>query len=240
MSRIDKNLESVGLSIIIIGLAITTIGLILLNIIPIFMIGLSTIIIGFLVMWAEKSNETLLKITNSAWENLVLIIEELGIFRRAIYIPSRYFDKELTLAVIPFSEVKNVPIKLPVRFSVRYGYDKSDIGIVVYTPGTEVVKLCKQEGAIGTDPEASLSNCIINYLGLAKRVTLYRTEKGYIVRIEKPIKLNLYEKSILEKILGTSLASIAASIIAEVVEKPVTVMSEEVQDKVHIIHLEEI
>lgn len=101
-----------------------------------------------------------------------LVLEEIGVIRRAVYLPSTYTENGEVMALVPLMQTFELgPVKLPVRFSVRYG--KSSVGLMLFTPGSKVVRLCREGGILsgGVDVGDALRNCLVNYLSLANRVS---------------------------------------------------------------------
>ncbi|MGC9153219.1 MAG: hypothetical protein ACP5GY_05740 [Vulcanisaeta sp.] len=148
MPRVNSDL---GISLIILGATLTIIGYLVINSVPVFVLGLATIIMGLLAAWGEGSLErTQLELARSGWSNVSLILESVGIASRAIYLPSSQTEFKAPMALIPL--VKPIPpsIRLPRGFAVRYGRE-GETGILLSTPGTVVVSKCQASGALGSE-----------------------------------------------------------------------------------------
>ena len=227
----------ISISLILVGLVIITISLLALYSSPILIIGISLIPLGLVLMWDESSsNDPTIDLYNS-WDNIVLMFEELNIIRRAVYLPSGYIESGQSMALVPLTIAEGVRLtKLPLKLSVRLGI--SGAGILLFTPGTKVINMCRDAGAISVgNPQTSLTSCLINHLALIKRVSLQETHDGFRIDIAGSRLRRMYEGTIVEKILGSPIASVVASVVAEALGTPVYIDREEVMSNRRSIYI---
>jgi hypothetical protein len=160
--------------------------------------------------------------------NIATLIEELGIRSKAIYLPSSLTNGKAQ-ALIPLHGNPSPPtIKeaLPQRLIVRYGTNPDDIGLLVTTTGTAAVSMLEvRPGPTSAELESALTSLFTGLLGVADRTR--------VVTSANQIKIDIYNPRIENKTtwshecLGSSLASIVASVAAEAWNKPVTIKQEE-------------
>lgn len=231
------NLSDVSISIIVLGGFLTILGL-LASVSSIIILGLSLIPIGILIAWGEGDHEEVYRRLYNSWDNVTLLLEELNAVSNAIYMPSSNIeggDSVAFVSITPTSEPP--PMKLPLKFSVRYGSARAGLGILLYTPGSMVVKLCKEGNALGGNVDEALNSCLVNYLSIADKVNVRSTGKEYVVEVINPKLNHMYENTIVEKVLGSPIASAVAGVIAETLGEPVMISGEEVRGKRRMINL---
>ncbi|MGC8542488.1 MAG: hypothetical protein ACP5NQ_01000 [Vulcanisaeta sp.] len=217
----------VSIALIVTGTLITLMSLLALYSSPVLVFGISLIPIGLLLLWSESSgNDEIIKIYDS-WNNLALLLEDLGTIRRAIYLPSSRTEANKPMAILPLTYTMELgDAKVPMKFSVRYG--ESSVGILIHTPGTNVVELCREGGALGKgDISSSLTTCLVNHLSLVKKVVVQEVEDGLRIEVINPRLSNIYENTIVEKVIGSPIASAIAGVVAEVLDKPMIINKEE-------------
>lgn len=226
-----------GLSLVVIGVGVTVIGLIIIHSIPITILGASVVIIGMLAAWGEGSlEESILRLSSASWDNLALLLESLGTVSKAIYLPSSMVEDSTPCALIPQGGVM-ISGKLPRGFIIRYGSGPSDVGLRVRVMGSKAVEDCLKAGVVSNDVDSTLSNCIVNYLTLAKNVEYSASGNTISVMVNEPRVSNIYEGTIINIVLGSPMASIVASLVAESLNRPVTIINEEPRDNAILISL---
>ncbi len=234
MPRVNSDL---GISLMILGATLTIIGYLVINSVPVFVLGLATIIMGLLAAWGEGSLErTQLELARSGWSNVSLILESIGTASRAIYLPSSQTEFKAPMALVPL--VKPIPpsIKLPRGFAVRYGKE-GEVGLLLSTPGTIATTKCLASGALSGELGPSLSNCLVNTLAVISGVITTPSDVGYTVVVKGSRINELYGNELIRSVLGSPTASLVASIAAEVLGVPVTIDGEEVKGKDLVIRL---
>ena len=226
MPRVSGDL---GIALIILGAGLIIIGYLVLDSTPVFVLGIAVVIMGLLAAWGEGSLERIqLELSRAGWSNLSALLESLGTASRAIYLPSSATEFGTVMALIPLVRPEPPGIKLPRGFAVRYG-SEGEVGLLLYTPGSIAVSRCLGVGAIGGDVTASLTNCLINHLTIARRVTVMPGSDGITVVINGSRINELYGDELVRAVLGSPTASLVAAVTAESLNSPVTIESEEVR-----------
>jgi hypothetical protein len=227
----------VSIVLIVTGVLITSISLLALYSSPILILGISLIPIGLLLLWNEFTGDGQIREVYNCWDNMVLLLEDLGIVRGAVYLPSSYTEDNKPMAIIPLTQHLELGReRLPLRFSVRYG--GSGIGILVYTPGSKVVELCREGGVLGGgNVETSINSCLANYLSVIRKAAVEEVSNEFRVEVVNPRLDNIYSNTLVERVIGTPIASAVASIVVETLGKPVVITREERRDNKHIIYL---
>jgi hypothetical protein len=114
---------------------------------------------------------------------------------------------------------------LPKRFIVKYGSKPQDVGLLVTTSGSAVGRLvaAKPDCSAG-DLESAISQVISGTVNLADGVRVTMNAERVLVELINP-RLEVNKMWIYES-LGTPIASLAASVVAQVLDKPVLVERE--------------
>ncbi|WP_243680318.1 hypothetical protein [Vulcanisaeta souniana] len=85
-------------------------------------------------------------------------------------------------------------------------------------------------GAISSDVATSLTNCLVNHLTVARGVTAMPSEGGVTVVVrESRVGGELYGNELVRAVLGLPTASLVASVVAESLNSPVVIETEEVR-----------
>jgi hypothetical protein len=161
----------------------------------------------------------------SGVENISAVVEELGLKSKAIYLPSS-MTGDKPKALIPLDSNVEFDSKiLPKRFIVKYGSKPQDVGLLVITPGSAVGRLvaAKPDCSAG-DLESAISQVISGTVNLADGARVTMNAERVLVELINP-RLEVNKMWIYES-LGTPIASLAASVVAQVLDKPVLVESE--------------
>jgi hypothetical protein len=135
-------------------------------------------------------------------------------------------------ALIPLHSTPHPPklekTVLPNRLIVKHGPNPEDVGLLVTTPGSEAAKTTPPKphsAANAGDVEAALTTVLAGTINLADSTCVAMEGEKILVEVGNPRlehrKMWVYES------LGTPLASIVASVTAEVLNKPVLVNSEQ-------------
>ncbi len=161
-------------------------------------------------------------------ENVARLLEEIGLDAKAIYLPSRLGGGK-PRAMIPLDGENPRPAALrPVqdRLIVDFGPRPEDVGILVATPGTAIADISPASPAgTSAELEASLARILVGTLDIATKVAVARENGGVRVTIEG---LRLTHPDLwIYRSLGTPPASIAATLVAEGLDRPVTIRSED-------------
>ena len=234
-----------GLALISSGIILSTLAFFMLTSIPLTALGLSTIILGSVMLAVSATlpripAEASRLMLESGIRNASALIEELGLRSKAIYLPSRLTGGK-PLALIPLASNPETPrIAKPIskRLIVQFGLDPENIGLLMETPGTLAAEMFekpseKSAGAL----ETAISTLLVNVLGVVDSVRISIEDERLAVELLNP-KVDFEEEAMALKVLGSPLASTVASLIAESLDKPVIVDSEENTGKALLIRLQ--
>jgi len=233
--------NDVGLSLLVIGIGLVIIATLAFGSIAILVLGISIAASGLVATWGTGDSDLLMRLSQSSWIDISMLLEGLGIASQAIYLPSRYTEAGEPVALIPMSGVRGRLPKLPRGITVRYGDRPQDSGLVLITLGTAAVKSCRDRGALKEDPESALQDCLISFLSLVKSARL-SMGVGTINLSLTPLRdFQPYEEnSAVAAVLGSPLASISAAILAEALDRPLAIAGESIKGRDRLITLREV
>ncbi len=178
-------------------------------------------------------------ILEAGHENLAELLEEIGINSKAIYLPSTLAGGK-PRALIPLrADSARATITRPLlrRMIVDFGPAPEDVGILVTTPGTAVIQLLETPpGATSSELEVALARVLVGALDLATSVQVAEEPGGLSVTIAGA-RLDR-EALWIFRSLGTPIASITATLVAEGLGAPVMIRSEDRAANRLMIHLE--
>lgn len=201
--------------------------------VPLTALALAAILLGATSMLLGRSlpgippqaAEVLLQ---TGLENVARLLEEIGLDTKAIYLPSRLSGGR-PRAMIPLDggAPRQGPMR-PVqdRLIVDFGPRPEDVGILVATPGTSVATMAPgAPGGTSAELEADLARVMVGVLDVATRVEVARENGAVRVTLDG---LRLTHPDLwIYRSLGTPLASVAATLVAERLDRPVTIQSED-------------
>jgi hypothetical protein len=203
---------------------------------PLAAVSLSAIILGFTCIVLANarpyiSPEACQMLLKTGMENTSALLEELGVSSKAIYLPSSLRNGR-SQALIPLTDTGNlqgIREKIPGRMIIRYGTDADAMGIAVTTPGSGNIELLPNKpGPSAADIENALTYILSGVLDIANSASVTLMDSTVKIQVTGA-KLN-YEDIWYYRCLGSPIASIAASISCEALEKPVRI-KEESSDK---------
>jgi hypothetical protein len=161
-------------------------------------------------------------------ENIGALLEELGLRSRAIYMPSSACGGR-PRALIPLREDKSITGAIRVssdRLITRYGPNLEDMGLMITTPGAiSIDNLGLTPGGGPDQIEGALNQLLVGILDLADSVSVHTLSDQIVVQVTNA-KLR-YENIWFYRCLGSPLASIAATVVSEALNRPVRVEKEE-------------
>ena len=234
MKTISNSFTLLGFCLALAGLSLSLVSYLLLRSTPITALGLSTIILGGVSLALGRgqpkiSPEASAILLQSGVENISAIVEELGLKAKAIYLPSSMTTGK-PQAFIPLHSNPHPPqlgnIVLPKRLIVKYGPQPEDMGLLVTTPGSAVAGMVTTKSdSTEADLEAALTLVLVGTISLADSARV--TKEDEVIRVEISNPRLEYRKMWVYESLGSPLASIVASVVAEVLNKPVSVDSEQ-------------
>lgn len=230
-----------GVGLTLAGFMLSSASYIILRSVPLTALGFSTIIFGVTSLALGRSQTQpgangLLQEPGS--ENIATLIEELGLTSKAVYLPSSLTGGK-PQALIPLHTNPHPPkpqSPLPKRFIVKYGPNPEDMGLLIATPGSTIAsKAISKLNPAPADLEATLSSVLTGTIDLADAVKVSTTGGKIIVEISNP---RLKKKNVrIDECLGSPLASIVASIVAEALDKPIIIDLETHEKHKSIIEL---
>lgn len=213
----------VGALLTVLGIVISLLGYLIIKSIYLIASGITSLMLGlsFLAISVEYglNIEPYRVLASQSLINIKLLLESVNLDNsKPIYIPSKYTEG-IPLTLVPLSKNPITYKKLPKHIVVRYGVNQEDIGILIATAGTQVVK----EEVIESINDASgleglLSRILVGKYKLVSSINVVEIENGFKVTL-KPF---IY-KELSVKPLGTIYTQIVGQLIAEAINKPVTV-----------------
>ena len=166
-------------------------------------------------------------LARSGYDNTARLIEELGVDSRAVYLPSNLCG-DVPMAAIPITENSTLlRLESPVesRLIARFGH--SDMALLVTTPGSFSLEMLDTPLGHTLDEAASaLTTIVCGSLGLATAVSVSDRVDRLHVRMDKSLRPALLQNGRLEMCVGSPMASIAATVLAESLEHPIRFESE--------------
>jgi len=228
-----------GLGLALAGFMLFSASYIILRSTPLAALGFSTIILGVTSLAlgrSQLSSGDAVLLQESGSENIATLMEELGLTSKAVYLPSSLTGGK-PQALIPLHTNPHPPKPqslLPKRFIVKYGPNAEDLGLLITTPGSTIASKSIPNPA-PADLEATLSSFLTGTADIADAVKVSTTGEGIIVEASNPRQkqknTQAYES------LGSPLASIVASIVAEALDKPIIIDRETHEKHKSIIEL---
>ena len=220
-----------GYSLLPGGVILAPFSYLLLNSPPLAALGISMVMLGLTSLALGRtmprfSSEASQAFLQAGMENTSALIEELGLTATAIYLPAclREGKPQAIIPLLP-ETVPRLERKVPGRLIVRYGPNPQDIGIAVSTLGSVTVDGTTDKLASGgRDIEETLSRILVGKLDLATSVRAIISDGRVEVEVSGP-KLH-YDNIWFYRCLGSPLASIAATVTAEALNRPVRIKSE--------------
>lgn len=221
-----------GLGLLLTGVWLAPVAHFLLDSTPLSALGMSLMILGVVCLVLGRTRPTISPevsalLLETSLENISAIIEELGLRAKAVYLPSSMTQGQ-PQALIPLHSNPSLPLiakPLPKRLIVKYGPSPEDIGLLIATPGSATTKMLESmPGPTSGELEDALSSILDGMLDIADSVRVTMTDKNVTVEVSNPRieyrNIRFYE------CLGSPLASIAAALAAEALDKPIAIESE--------------
>lgn len=244
MKLAENRYGVLGIGLILSGAGLSPVSYFLLHSVPLTAAGISFIILGFACLALSTANPAIPPqaspiFLEAGLQNIAAIVEYLGLKSKAIYLPSSLTGAQ-SRALIPLRVNSSLPEfhkPLVRRLITQYGPRPEDIGLLVSTPGSAAVSLLESKpGATSAELELALTSILGARTDLADGVRVGRKGARIILEVSHP-RLG-YRNLALYECLGSPLASIAAAIAAEALEKPITISREEHKRGKSVIELE--
>jgi hypothetical protein len=233
-----------GAILLIIGLYFTGFAYFALESTPLTAVGLSTVVVGFTSMGlastrTNSSPEATRIILKTCANNTALILETLGIQNRAIYLPQTGYS-ENARALVPLNRIIDVPnIReiSPHDLLTRPASGTDGMAIAMTTPGNLCLSLLKSKpGASENEIRSATSYILSGVLDIASEVKV--AFSGSRIQIKVNGVTPEHEDNLFYHCFGSPIASIAAAICSQALEKPVRIIEEINHKKVNQITLE--
>ena len=221
-----------GLGLSLTGAIFAPIAYFIIGSVPLTAVGISAIMLGFISIALANtrpyiSPEACQLILKTGMENTAALIEELGLRSKAIYLPSAMRSGH-PQALIPLrdnEDIQWVMKKVPGRLIVRYGVNPDDMAIAVTTPGSINIDMLEtRPGPTAGEIEAAVTYILTGVLDIASSVTVHLADAR--VEVEVSGSRLHYEDIWYYRCLGSPIASIAAAISSEALQKPVRIKEE--------------
>lgn len=224
--------RTLGIGLAIGGAIFVPIAYFLLSSIPLTAVGLSSIILGFTSLALANSRpyispEAADVILKTGMENTSALLEELGLNTKAIYLPSpvREGKPQAIIPLVAGNESVLLKEKINGRLIVRYGNNPDAMGIAVTTPGSiNLNQLPSKPESTPEDIEFAITYVLAGLLDLAHAVKV--SKFGNKIQVEVTGAKLSYEDIWYYRCLGSPVASIAATITCEAINKPIRIAEE--------------
>jgi hypothetical protein len=236
--------SEMGWGLLIAGIGLVPISYIMLRSVPLISLGMAMMVLGAVCLVLGRarpkiSPEMSMLLMETGLENLNSLLEEMGLKSRGIYLPSRLAGGK-PRALIPLHSDLHFPAinrSLERRLIVSYGELPGNMGILVTTAGSNIMSML--EADVGTSSEemsTALTTILAGILDIAASADIRINGSKAEVVVSRP-RLRKNEAYWAEQSLGSPTASIAASLIAEVMNQPVVIEEEEIQQGEDLIRL---
>lgn len=222
-----------GQVLIISGAVLTPVFNFVVNSVPLAALSLSAVMLGLVsaMLGSARPNitpEASQMMLKAGVENIAALLEELGIRSKAIYFPSNGNGRR-PRAVISLNENGHLPVRgkeLPNRLIARYGPNLEDMCLVVTTLGAVSLDgIAVTSGGGSEQIGSALSQILVGVMDVADSVTAHNTGDQIVVEVVNP-KLK-YDNIWYYRCLGSPLASIAATVASQALDRPVRIASEQ-------------
>ncbi|MCW4025649.1 MAG: hypothetical protein NWF01_11565 [Candidatus Bathyarchaeota archaeon] len=209
---------------------------------PLTALGISTVIISAAAFAIAKGQpkippEASAVLLQASVENISSIVEEIGLKSKAIYLPST-ITGDKPKALIPLDTQAILGNKqLPKRLIVKYGKNPQDVGLLIITPGSTVSNIIEHKpDSSAQDLESAISQVLLNTVNLADNVRVMMDAEKVLVEVTNPRLEN--SNMWIYQIIGTPVASIIASVTAQVLEKQVQIKNEQASKGKVLVEIE--
>jgi hypothetical protein len=228
---LENTYRTLSTCLAIVGICVGVLSYFVLDSIPLTSWGISTVLIGVISFAISRgqpkiSSEASAILLQSGVENISALVEEIGLKSKAIYLPSS-ISGDKPKALIPMNSNVEIDKKLlPKRLIVKYGTKPDAMGLLLITPGSAVGSIveAKPDCSAG-DLESAISSVLLGTINLADGVRTTMDAKKILVEVINPRleegKMWIYDS------IGSPIASIVASIVTQVLDKPVSINDEQ-------------
>jgi len=223
-----------GLCLALTGSLLSLVSYFILASIPLTALGISTLILASITYaigtgQSKIPPEASALLLQSGTENISALVEELGIKSKAVYLPSSITGgKPQALIPLrsnpPYSQLGK--IVFPKRLIVKYGANPEDMGLLITTAGSTISEtIASKPDATEADLESTLTSILSGNLSLGDNAKITIDNDIIHVEVSSPRLEN--KKMWIYESLGTPLASIVASAVAQILNEPIIVEEEQ-------------
>ena len=125
---------------------------------------------------------------------------------------------------------------LSKRLIVNYGPNPQGFGLLIITPGSAVGGLIEPKAHCSAgEVESAVTHALMSTVNMADGAKVTMDADKILVAVNNPRLEN--KKMFIYESLGTPLASLVASAVAEVLDRPVTVQNEDISGRKCLFHL---
>jgi hypothetical protein len=226
----ENNYRTLSACLAVAGVCLAVLSFFVLTSTPLTALGISAVMVGAVAFAISRGQPKIPTqasaiLLQSGVENISALVEEIGLKSKAIYVPSS-ISGDKPKALIPLEENLVLEKKvLPRRLVVKYGSKPGAMGLLLITPGSAVGGLveAKSDCSAG-DLESSISSVLLGTVNLADGVRVTMDADRIVIEVVNP-RLEAGNMWVYESI-GTPIASIVASIAAQVLDTPISITSE--------------
>jgi hypothetical protein len=201
------------------------------NSVPLTALALSAVLLGTIALFLDRSLPEISPraaqmLLESGLANLASLLEEMGVSAKALYLPSTLGGTP-PRALIPLGpDGQHTISKIGAqRLIVEFGPRPEDLGLLVSTPGSSAMSFLDEPvGSSSSELETALARLLVGVFDIASSVQV--SQENGTVRIRMSgIRLDSGDLWV-HRILGTPVASVAATVVAEGLKAPITVEAE--------------
>lgn len=222
--------RTLGIGLIAAGVVFAPVSYFIISSMALTATGVIAVMVGFTCMALASarpylSPEAARVLLEAGMENVSSLLEELALQNRAVYVPSSMRNGR-PQALVPLTDgTFSLNGRLAGRMVVRYGSRPEEVAIAVATPGGVSLRLVR--GMLGPEDnqiEAALSYLMVGILDLGSSVSVVRQD-GLLTVTVNGARLH-WENVWYYRVLGSPLASMAATVVCESLGKPVRIREE--------------
>ncbi len=222
-----------GLALLVGGMVATPVFFFVANSVALTALALSAVLLGTIALFLDRSLPQIPPraaqvLLESGLANLAGLIEETGVSAKALYLPSTLggTPPRALIPLGPDGQQHTISKISAQRLIVEFGPNPEDLGLLVSTPGSSALPFLDEPvGSSSSELETALARLLVGVFDIASSVQVSQENGTVRVRISG-IRLESTDLWV-HRILGTPVASVAATVVAEGLKHPITVEAEE-------------
>jgi len=229
---LDRNVDryvALGLGLVAFGAPFAAFSYTVLLSIPLTALGLACVILGATVMFTPSSPvpaHTIRAMVEGSCVNIEALLEEFDARIKAVYLPPR---EGRVYAYVPLSSNPGASAawaasKAPLRVVTDVG---GELGLLVFPPGSEVVRLSLLSPESGV--EEALTHVLVDFIESVDSVRAVRDGERVVVDMEASRVETEFPR--FRRVLGSLSTSTAGCVLSTVLEAPVLLQDEQVEDR---------